>query len=240
MNDVLSTVQAEAWEWTKQNFPGQLPWQPLLGIQEELGELSHAFLKAAQNIRGTREEHHAAIVDAVGDLQIFLVNFCSHLGIDASDALWKTWQQVRQRDWKADPKAGGERPGDVPIRPPADVLPSPATDTVEPGQPGTGAAVGDERFWASKFERAGFEVGALVTEKNRAYGDSFNVSGQFVGLLWPDGVPPESYADMLAFVRSFDKMKRIATDPGYGGEDPHRDLVGYAILNYVRRQAARG
>lgn len=35
---------------------------------------------------------------------------------------------------------------------------------------------------------------------------------------------------MLAIVRVFDKMMRIATDKDAFGEDPWRDIAGYAIL----------
>ena len=106
MNDTLATVQAEAWQWTKRNFPGQAPWHPLLGVTEELGELNHAYLKAVQGIRGTPEEHRAAMEDAVGDLVIFLANWCSHMGIDLSAAVARTWEQVRKRDWQAHPETG--------------------------------------------------------------------------------------------------------------------------------------
>ena len=116
MTDTLATVQAEAWQWTKRNFPRQAPWHPLLGVTEELGELNHAYLKAVQGIRGTPEEHRAAMEDAVGDLVIFLANWCSHMGIDMSAAVARTWEQVRKRDWQAHPETGtsGDRPAPRP------------------------------------------------------------------------------------------------------------------------------
>ena len=46
-------LQKEQIEWSARNFPDNEPWMPLLGIQEEVGELSHSFLKSAQGIRGT-------------------------------------------------------------------------------------------------------------------------------------------------------------------------------------------
>lgn len=104
--DVLSAVQLEAWEWTKLNFPGQVPWQPLMGVVEEVGELAHAYLKATQNIRGSAASHREAMIDAVGDQMVFLVNFCSHLGIDASEALRTTWTQVKARNWQVNSHTG--------------------------------------------------------------------------------------------------------------------------------------
>jgi hypothetical protein len=74
------------------------------------------------------------------------------------------------------------------------------------------------------------EAGQLVTEKNEAYGDSFRTSGEILKLLYPNGVQPEQYRDMLATVRVLDKLSRIATDKKALGENPWKDILGYAIL----------
>lgn len=76
------------------------------------------------------------------------------------------------------------------------------------------------------------EVAVVVDRSNKAYGDSFRVSTDFLRLLWPDGVPPEQYGDMLAIIRMFDKMKRIASNRDAFGESPARDIAGYAGLLY--------
>lgn len=90
------------------------------------------------------------------------------------------------------------------------------------------------------FERVGKEVGRLVTEKNQAYGDSFAKSGEFLKLLYPDGIKPEQYSDMLCLVRIFDKQKRIATKKDAFGESPYRDIVGYGILGTVMDEIRKG
>ena len=81
-----------------------------------------------------------------------------------------------------------------------------------------------------KYEQIGMRIGALVDEKNRAYGDSFNQSHQFLELLYPNGVSVEQYSDMLALIRMFDKMMRIANKKEAFDENPFKDLAGYAIL----------
>jgi NTP pyrophosphatase (non-canonical NTP hydrolase) len=86
--------------WSRQNFPNNMPYHPLLGLVEEVGELSHAFLKSEQGIRGTKEEHHAAMVDAVGDILVYLADFCSRNNIDMRDAIETTWTMVQKRDWR--------------------------------------------------------------------------------------------------------------------------------------------
>lgn len=82
----------------------------------------------------------------------------------------------------------------------------------------------------SKFEKIAAEVGKLVTEKNKAYGNSFSDCSKFLEILYPDGITPENYGDMLCVVRMFDKLKRIATKKDAFGESPYRDIAGYALL----------
>lgn len=84
------------------------------------------------------------------------------------------------------------------------------------------------------YKDLGTEVGELVESKQAAYGDSFNQCGEFLQLLWPNGVPIESYPDMLCVVRIFDKLKRIATNKEWNGESPYRDIVGYSLLGLMK------
>lgn len=106
----LRELQEEQKVWVKHNFleDGQdnyrpsISYQPLLGAVEEIGELCHAHLKQIQGIRGTKVEHLAAKVDAVGDTIIFLADYCSAEGIDLEDAVTITWNRVKKRDWKKD------------------------------------------------------------------------------------------------------------------------------------------
>lgn len=81
-----------------------------------------------------------------------------------------------------------------------------------------------------KYERIASAIGELVDEKNKAYGDAFNKSGEFLKLLYPNGVKPEQYSDMLVIVRIFDKLMRIATAKDALGENPFKDIAGYGIL----------
>jgi hypothetical protein len=87
------------------------------------------------------------------------------------------------------------------------------------------------------YKDLGTEVGSLVDEKNTAYGNSFNVAEDFIKLLWPTGVPPKAFNDMLCVVRIFDKLKRIAASKAYNGESPYRDIAGYALLGLMKDQA---
>lgn len=82
----------------------------------------------------------------------------------------------------------------------------------------------------------GAAIGALVTEKNAAYGDSFAKCGEFLRLLFPNGIQPEQYDDALALVRIFDKQMRIATRKDAFGESPYKDIAGYGLLGAVKDQ----
>lgn len=77
-------LQQEVGEWLKkQPFgPGQQPWEPLMGIGEEVGELQHAHLKLQQGIRGTPAELEAKARDAVGDIIIYTAGFCNAMNLD--------------------------------------------------------------------------------------------------------------------------------------------------------------
>jgi hypothetical protein len=85
-----------------------------------------------------------------------------------------------------------------------------------------------------KYEQLGQQIGALVDEKNAAYGASFDKCGVFLQLLYPNGLQPEQYTDALCLVRIFDKQMRIATRKDAFGESPYRDITGYGMLGVVK------
>lgn len=87
-----------------------------------------------------------------------------------------------------------------------------------------------------KYEQAGKELGALVDSKQAAYGDSFGKSGDVLRLLYPNGVQPEDYGDMLALVRIVDKAFRIATNKDAFGESPFLDISGYGLLGAASKE----
>ncbi len=81
-----------------------------------------------------------------------------------------------------------------------------------------------------KFEKIASEIGRLVEEKNLAYGSSFLKSEKILKILYPDGIKPDQYRDMLAITRIVDKLFRIATRKDAFGESPFKDIAGYGIL----------
>lgn len=85
-----------------------------------------------------------------------------------------------------------------------------------------------------KLREAAEEIGELVAEKNRAYGDSALTSARALELLYPEGIEPKDYTDVLLISRVWDKLKRIATDREALGENPWQDIVGYGLLGVVK------
>lgn len=100
-------LQDEQVSWVQHNFPGRKSFYPLLGVVEELGELAHTHLKALQGIRGTPEEHEEAGKDAIGDIVIFLSDYCTAMGWDFQEIVEHTWfDVVKKRDWQANRDEG--------------------------------------------------------------------------------------------------------------------------------------
>jgi hypothetical protein len=79
------------------------------------------------------------------------------------------------------------------------------------------------------YEAIGAKVGKVVFEKNIKYGDSFHKCGDFFRIIYPNGIRPEQYDDMLYLARDFDKSMRIANG-SQGEENPVMDKIGYGIL----------
>ena len=102
----LTRLQGEMQVWLHNNFPATDSIQQFLGVVEEVGELAHSILKLDQGIRG--DSHVAEAKDAVGDIAIFLLNFCNKQGWNFEEILNETWSEVRGRDWIAFPEAGTE------------------------------------------------------------------------------------------------------------------------------------
>lgn len=80
------------------------------------------------------------------------------------------------------------------------------------------------------YVEIGKEIGELVQDRNKNYGNSFQQSGEIMRILFPNGIPPEKYTVVLALVRIIDKIFRLATNPNYNGENCWQDMAGYCIL----------
>lgn len=78
------------------------------------------------------------------------------------------------------------------------------------------------------------QVAELVKAKNYAYGDSFGRAGRLLNELYPIGIDPSQYNDLLTVVRIVDKLFRIANQKEAFDESPWTDILGYALLALKR------
>lgn len=86
------------------------------------------------------------------------------------------------------------------------------------------------------YAKLGEKVGRLVAEKQLAYGDSFGRSGKVLEQLYPNGIKPDQYGDLLTIARILDKLFRVATQKDAFGENPYQDIVGYGLLGMGRHE----
>jgi hypothetical protein len=107
----FSDIEKEAGDWAERNFPNNDPMDCLLGLGEEVGELYHAHLKGRQGVRYPQEEIPIMKKDAVGDIVLYLFDYCRREGFTVWECLQIAWETVRKRDWLVNPldaARGGE------------------------------------------------------------------------------------------------------------------------------------
>ena len=100
----LKDFQHEVRNWSNANFGVDQPSIfPLLGIGEELGELNHAHLKGEQGIRYSYQEVQEKKKDAIGDMVIYLADYCAREGLNLEQCISDAWSEVRTRNWAENP-----------------------------------------------------------------------------------------------------------------------------------------
>jgi len=103
-------LQQKLEAWRKDCFgddDGDIATNQLLGVMEELGELTHHYLKQKQGIR-TDEDHEFEIRDAVADITIFLIQFCTQQSIVFQDTVVAVAEKVMQRTRADQMTRGGD------------------------------------------------------------------------------------------------------------------------------------
>ncbi len=87
----------------------------------------------------------------------------------------------------------------------------------------------------------GRELGSLVAAKQKQYGDSVGKSAAIFRTLYPDGIRPDQFGDVLLIARILDKLSRISQrgpdGADLGGENPYLDISGYGLLGWTKDDA---
>lgn len=98
MSRSLSDLQKEVYQWWLKELadkPGGAI-NNFYGLVEEVGELARTIICANQGRKGYDDpaKCHRDRKDAVSDVLIFLMNYCSGEGIDLQEAVNETWDKV--------------------------------------------------------------------------------------------------------------------------------------------------
>ncbi len=88
----------------------------------------------------------------------------------------------------------------------------------------------DDPATLEDFLGLGEEIGRMLADKNRKYGDSYARMAHVLPMFYPDGVPGDHLLDAIFILRIIDKLMRIASAQGDDEEDPVKDIAGYAVL----------
>jgi len=126
----MKQTQQQVGEWHERTFPDSTASEMFEGIVEEVGELAHARLKGRQ---GLMKNAVAEEKDAIGDILVFLLNYCNKRGFCLETILAETWEEVRTRNYEERgrwPIAGA--PFDDPLGPKPEEATTPGTLKIEP------------------------------------------------------------------------------------------------------------
>lgn len=106
---LVTEFQNRVAAWSDKNFTDALgidvAKDKLLGVSEEVGELCHAILKLSQGIR-MDEPHLENAQDAVGDIMLYLADFCHRMGFCMEECMVTALETVEKRNWKDNPATG--------------------------------------------------------------------------------------------------------------------------------------
>ncbi|MEK6860561.1 MAG: hypothetical protein AABY07_01195 [Nanoarchaeota archaeon] len=102
----MNNRQKFCFEWQERNFPNTDATEQLLGVMEEVGELTHAHLKGLQKIRHTPQEIREKKIDSVGDILVYLANYCSREDLVMEKCWDAAIEEIKKRDWINNPLSG--------------------------------------------------------------------------------------------------------------------------------------
>jgi NTP pyrophosphatase (non-canonical NTP hydrolase) len=97
---MLKKLQKEREVWALEQWGEQSLDTLLAGITEEVGELAGAYVRRHNN-KWSSDVSRARMLDAVGDIVIYLAGYCSRLSrddgvdVDFERVVSQTWRKVR-------------------------------------------------------------------------------------------------------------------------------------------------
>jgi len=94
----VKQAQAEIGAWSREQFGDQDSVNPLIGAQEELGEVAQITLKRRQGIREDEFTNEDLEIE-VADVIIYLMDFCERNDVSMSNGLEQAQRKVLGRDF---------------------------------------------------------------------------------------------------------------------------------------------
>lgn len=87
-----------------------------------------------------------------------------------------------------------------------------------------------------EYKERGKQLGELIASKQTQYGNAVGKTDRILRVLYPNGIKPHQYGDVLLTVRVLDKLSRISQrgpdGRDLGGETPWKDIAGYGLLGW--------
>lgn len=95
----VETTQQAIYEWSLEQFGDQDPENPLIGAQEELGEVARIVLKRKQGIRQD-ELSDKDLEMETADIIIYLMDFCARNNVSLAEGLDRARNKVLDREFE--------------------------------------------------------------------------------------------------------------------------------------------
>ena len=87
------------------------------------------------------------------------------------------------------------------------------------------------------FKETALDIADLLNDKHLQYGDTFKETAVVLRRLYPDGIKPQQYSDVLYVLRIYENLVRALNMEN--SAEPWRDIAGFAILALEAKHAQK-
>jgi hypothetical protein len=78
-----------------------------------------------------------------------------------------------------------------------------------------------------RFKEKALEVAEMLERKSEEYDAPYDSDNEFLKIMYPDGVPPNQYSNMVLCLRLYDTLKKLTKT----GDTKYIEYIaGYGIL----------
>jgi len=80
------------------------------------------------------------------------------------------------------------------------------------------------------------QIGKFISQKNESYGSAYGFVNKILRDLYAEKVEPNQYLDFVMIARVLEKISRISHHKQAFGEDPWKDIAGYALCRIAEEK----